>query len=314
MKAYSFILFVFVSFAVRIEAQPYSSQEASSQETNPVVSGFVKVADHVKLPAKEAGVLVHLAVKEGSQVRAGQKIGQIDDKDIQTQKVAASYALRAAIKRYKDDVDIRYSDAAAAAAEADYQIMQEANKIAERAITEVDLRASKLNWDKMVLAAEKARKEQELAHYEAYMKQAELDAAKLAIDRRVISAPFDGVVEEVNRKQEEWVNPGDTILWMLRLDVMEVEGAVDPSKYDPHEIQGCEVTVEVEMARGRKESFPGRITKVSSLIGGHKMYNVRAEVVNRQEYGSWMLRNGMSAKMTIQLGTGGAAAAGVSAR
>ena len=308
MKRYSIIAVVVLSLlSVRGDAQPYSAQP-----TDPVVTGWVKVADSVKLPAKEMGVLIHLGVKEGSQVRLGEKIGQIDDREIQTQKMAAEYAFRAAIKRYKDDVDIRYADAAAAAAEADLEIMLKANEIREKAITEVDVRAGKLAHEKMVLAAEKSRKEQELAKYEAYMKQAELDAAGLAIERRVITAPFDGVVEEMARKQEEWVNPGDVILWLLRMDTMEVEGAVDQSLYDPHEVQGCEVTVEVLMARGRTETFKGRITKVSSLIRGDKTYNVRAEVANRQEHGSWMLRNGLPAKMVVHLGTGGAAAAGVS--
>jgi multidrug efflux pump subunit AcrA (membrane-fusion protein) len=286
--------------------------QESSQLPNPVVSGVVQVADHIKLPAKEPGVLIHLAVKEGSLVRAGQKIGQIDDSEPQMQQKAAGYAVAAAIKRWKDDVDIRYSDAAAAVAKAAYEKMQETNRLAEKAFPEVDMKQAELEWHKMRFAAEKARKEQELAKFEAYTKQAELDAAKLAIDRRVIMAPFDGVVEDLGRKQDEWVNPGDTILELFRLDTMHVEGAVDQSLYDPHEIQGCEVTVEVDMARGRKESFRGRITKVSAIVRGDRVYDVRAEVANRPEHGSWMLRDGLEAEMTIHLGTGGTAAAGVS--
>ena len=63
------------------------------------------------------------------------------------------------------------------------------------------------------------------------------------------------------------------------------------------------------MARGRKETFRGRITKVSSIVRVDGVYNVRAEVANRQEHGSWMLRDGLPATMTIHLGTGGAAPA-----
>jgi multidrug efflux pump subunit AcrA (membrane-fusion protein) len=296
-----------IAFCANSVAQPPSSEPA-----NPVVTGWVKVADSVKLPAKESGVLIHLGVKEGSQVRATQKIAQIDEREIQMQKTAADYAFRAAYKKWKDDVDIRYAETAAKHAEADYMVMVKANEIQERAITDVDLRAGKLAWEKMDLAAEKAVKERELAQYDAYMKQAELGLANLAIERRTITAPFDGVVEKIERKQEEWVNPGDTILWLLRMDTMEVEGSVDQSLYDPHEIQGCEVTVEVQLARGRKETFSGRITKVSSLVGVNKVYNVRAEVANRQEFGGWMLRNGLPATMTIHLGTGGGAAPEVS--
>jgi hypothetical protein len=96
------------------------------------------------------------------------------------------------------------------------------------------------------------------------------------------------------------------------MDTMQVEGAVDQKLYDPHELQGCEVTVEIKMARDRKETVKGRVTKVSSVIGYDGTYNVRAEVSNRQEHGSWMLRDGMPAVMKIHLGTGGTAAAGVS--
>ena len=48
------------------------SQLPSSSSTDPVITGATfSVADSVKLPAKEPGVLVHLAVKEGTLVQAG---------------------------------------------------------------------------------------------------------------------------------------------------------------------------------------------------------------------------------------------------
>jgi multidrug resistance efflux pump len=300
-KTFSIAVAVVLALAVRGVAQTNSTQTS-----DPVIEGaVVKVADHIKLPAEEPGVLIHLGVKEGSLVRAGQQIAKIDDREIQLQAKAADFAFRAAVKKFNDDVDIRYAKKGAAVAEADYEIMRQANEVAEKAITEVDLRRAKLEWDKMVLATDKALKDQELARLDAYGKQAELDGAKLAIERRVITAPFDGVVEEIIRKQDEWVNPGDTILQLFRMDTMEVEGAVDQKLYDPHEIQGCKVTVEVSMARDRKETFEGRITKVSSIIQYHGVFNVRAEITNRQEYGGWMLRDGLPAVMTIHLGTGG---------
>ena len=39
------------------------------------------------------------------------------------------------------------------------------------------------------------------------------------------------------------------------------------------------------------------------------MYNVRAEIANLQEHGTWLLRDGLPATMTIHLGTGGDATA-----
>jgi hypothetical protein len=107
---------------------------------------------------------------------------------------------------------------------------------------------------------------------------------------------------------------GDWILRLVRLDAMYVAGALDRSLYDPHEVVNCNVTIEVEMARGRKEKVEGRITYVSSEVRGDKKFLVRAEVPNRQEHGRWLLADGMKATMTIHLNTGGAPAADVSRR
>jgi multidrug efflux pump subunit AcrA (membrane-fusion protein) len=285
----------------------------SSQMTNPVIQGaLVKVADSIKLPAKEPGVLVQLAVKDGAFVRANQVLGKIDDSEPLMQKKAANAAYSAAYEKWKDDVEVRYATAQAAVAKAKYQLMLDSNKISARAVTQVELDEARLDHERAVLGIEKSGHDKKLAAFDAMTKKAELEAAEMAIQRRVVTAPFDGVVEEIKRHQDEWVQPGDTILNLLRMDTLHVEGAVEQSKYDPHEIANCNVTVDVEMARGRKASFRGRIIKVSSVVQSHGVFYVRAEIANQQEHGAWLLQDGLPATMTIHLGTGGAAAAGVS--
>ncbi|MFO0790437.1 MAG: HlyD family efflux transporter periplasmic adaptor subunit [Pirellulales bacterium] len=270
---------------------------------DPTVAGLVKVADEIKLPAMEPGVLVQLAVQEGALVRAGQVIGKIDDSEPQMQKKAANAAYAAAYKRWKDDVEIRFAQTQAEAYKAEYDMLVEANKIREKAITESELRKARLDWKHYEMAIEKSTHDQELAKYEAFTKQADVDAADLKIKRRVVVAPFDGVVEEIKRHQSEWVQPGDTILTLLKLDTMHVEGAVEQSKYDPSEIANCGVTIDVEMSGGQKATFQGRIIKVSSIVRPDGVYNVRAEIANQQKNSNWQLRDGMPATMTIHLGT-----------
>jgi multidrug resistance efflux pump len=289
------------------------AQDSPSPAGNPVIEdAWIRVADQIKLPAKEAGVLTHLGVKEGSIIRAGDVLAKIDDSEPQMQRKAADAAHKAAYKRWEDDIEIRYQISAASAAQADYKQLKAANNINDKTVPEIELLFKELEWEKARLGGDKARHERVIAGYEANAKKVEVEAAELAIQRRVIAAPFDGVVEEIKRKQDEWCAPGDTILTLLRMDTVHVDGAVDQTKYDPHEIQGCQVTVVVKLARGREATVRGQITKVSALVRSGGVYNVRAEVPNLQEHGSWVLREGLPATMTIHLGTGGAAAAGVS--
>jgi multidrug efflux pump subunit AcrA (membrane-fusion protein) len=280
---------------------------------DPVLYGcLVKLEEDIKLPSPEAGVLVQLSVKEGSQVRQGEVLGKIYDEEVQIQKKAAEYALGAAYKAATDDVQIRYADKSAAVAQKKYESSMEADRRAAGSISQIEIDKDKLEWDASILSAEKALHDQALAKFEYHQKKAERDAAQLAIGRRTILAPFNGEVVTIYRHQDEWVSPGDAILRLVRLDTMLVEGLVDESAYDPHEMNGCDVTVEVEMARGRKEQMTGRITYVSSLARGDGRYIVRAEVDNRQEHGRWLLRDGMTATMTIRLNTAGAGAMDVS--
>jgi multidrug resistance efflux pump len=286
---------------------------ASAAATDPLMYDcLVQYEDQIKVPAPEAGVLVQMAVKEGSQVRQGEVLAKIYDDEVQMQKKAAEYALGAAYKSATDDIQFRYAQKSADVAEKAYETMVESNNTVAKAVAEVDVLKAKLEWEAAILSAEKAEHDQDLAKFDYHQKKAERDASDLALKRRTIIAPFDGEVLNLYRHQDEWVSPGDAIMQLVRLDTMQVEGPLEQSAYDPHEVNGCDVTVEVEMARGRKEQFAGRIAFISSQVELDGSYLVRAEVANRQEHGRWMLRDQMKATMKIHLGTGTGAATDVS--
>lgn len=281
---------------------------------DPVLYGcLVKLEEDVKVPAPEAGVLVELSVKEGSQVSKGQVLGKIYDQEVQIQKKAAEYALGAAHKSATDDIQFRYAQKSADVAEKAWETMVKSNETVAKAVADIDVRKAKLEWEAAILSAEKAKHDQALATFEYHQKKAEWNAADLAMKRRTILAPFDGEVVTIYRHQDEWVSPGDSILRLVSLGTMLVEGRVALSDYDPQEVSGCEVTLEVEMARGRKEQFSGRITYVSPMVRLTDAYDVRAEVSNRQEHGRWLLRDGVTAKMTIHLNTAAAGSLGATA-
>ena len=309
MKRRSLVLLA-AAAVVLVGSAPSARQAAAA---DPVLYGcLVKLDEDVQLPAPEAGVLVQLSVKEGSQVRAGDVIAKIYDSEVQTQKKAAEYGLSAAYMQATDDVQIRYAKKSADVAEQNYEKMMQSNRDVEKAVAEIEVLKAKLEWDASVLSAEKAIHDQGLAKYEYHKKKAEVEAAQLAIDRRVIRSPFDAEVVKLYRHQDEWVSPGDPIVRLVSLDTMLVEGAVEQAAYDPHEVNGCDVVVEVEVARGRKEQVTGRITYVSSLVRLDGRYIVRAEVANRQEHGQWLLRDGTTATMKVQLNTADAGAVDVS--
>jgi len=105
------------------------------------------------------------------------------------------------------------------------------------------------------------------------------------------------------KNKGEWVQPGEPVLRMIRLDVLRVEGQVDPNLYSPSEIDGRPVTVEVALERGRREQFKGKIVFADPTIQSNNTYRVWAEVNNglSPDGRHWLLGPGRTATMTIHL-------------
>jgi len=278
-----------------------ASSVVTAAETVTLPNCLLSLDAEVLMPAQEAGVLMKIPVHEGQQVSKGDLLAQIDDTLPRLQQNVAMHKLKAAQREAEDDVSIRYSTAAARVAEARVTNALAANKKVPGVIPDEELRERQLKQREMELSIEKAQKEKDVAGLQAKVNEAELQAAAANLERRRLIAPLDAVVIELTHHEGEWVQPGDPVMRLVRVDLLRVEGFLNVKNYRPSEIQGRPVEVSVTLARGKKESFPGRIVYVKPLIEAGGEFLVRAEVENRQENGFWILSPGLKAEMTIQL-------------
>ncbi len=135
----------------------------------------------------------------------------------------------------------------------------------------------------------------------AKVQEAAVQAADENIFRRQIVAPFDGTVLEVFSRSQRMGQ-----CWGGRAAAgptrpITSDGFLSGSDFDSAEIAGRHVTVEVELARGRRVAFHGRVVFVSPLIQHGNKFRVRAVVANERQDGHWLLRPGMEATMVIDL-------------
>lgn len=262
----------------------------------------VRGEDDKDLPAAEQGVLIEMTVREGAAVEAGEVIARIDDSQAQAALEVAAIGLDSARKRAEDDIEYRYAKKQAAVTKTDWQQDLLANEQMKNAVPEITIRRKKLDYERSLLQIEKAQHDAVLAIYDAKSKLAEKKAAQLNIERRVIKAPYDGVVETVYQHEHEWLNPGDPVVRLIRLDKLHVDCFVDSGQYDPVELAGKPVTVTVEMARGRTEELTGRVVFISQTTQSSGEYQVRAEIENRREGDYWVVRPGLPATISIDVG------------
>ncbi len=275
--------------------------KAAGLEDPVVPNCFVSLMEEAKVPGREPGVLASLEAKEGLQVKAGGLLGRIDDSEPTMQKRIKMKEHETSQEQATNDVNVRYAKAATDVAKATYEKAEEANDRTKGAVTKAELRKLELEFIKAKLQIEQAQHEQKVAQLTSDGKAAEVDNADLAIRRRQLVSPIDGIVVKVYHHLGEWVAPGDPVVHIVRVDRLRIEGFLNSSDYSPKELDAKAVTVEVELARGRKETFPGKVVFVSPLVEAGGEYRVLADVVNRQEDGQWLLRPGMSTTMTIHL-------------
>jgi multidrug resistance efflux pump len=253
------------------------------------------------VPAQEAGVLVNLPVKEGQLVKAGELLAQIDDNIPKAEQRVANFKLTVAKEQAGSDINVRYTKAAAEVAKATYLRDVDANNKVQGSVPQATVQEDLLKHKAAVLSIEKSDLELKVAKLQVNVSEAELDAAEEKVERRQIKSPLDGQVRKNYHHLGEWVQQSDPVLHVVRVNRLRVEGFLNASKFTPEEVNDRPVMITVLFARGRVETFSGKIVFVDPMVQAGGEYLVRATVQNREEKGLWLLRAGMNAEMTIQL-------------
>jgi macrolide-specific efflux system membrane fusion protein len=263
---------------------------------------LVSLIDDVQLSAQEPGLLISLDVREGAQVKVGDLLGRINDDQAQAAQKVADGEYRGAREKADNDVNTRYATAARDYAQAELDANKDANKRAPGTKSFVELEKLRLAVVQAALQIEQSQHEQVIAKFEADARQAKLESATNDIARRKMLSPIHGEVVEVLFRVGEWVQPGDKVMRVVRLDRLRVEGFISAKDVLPGEVDKRPVTIEVELARGRRERFSGEVVYVNPLVQPGGDYRVRAEVENRMEANQWLLRPGTEAEMIITIG------------
>ncbi len=281
------------------QAQTNAGKAASA---HPIIEGcIVKVIHEVEVPAEEQGVLRSIEVKEGDEVQKNRFLGKISSDKAEMQRRVALAELEKATKEAENDVKERYAVASYNVSKQDLEQAMAANTKVGDAVNQADIRKRWLQAESARLQIEQAQLDQDVAKATKQVKHVELEASELEIERRKIKSPLDGLVVQIKKQEGEWVNPGDTVMVVLHMQHLFVEGYVNAANWDPGQIDGRRVVVTVSVA-GRPVEFDGHVAFVNPKIEGDGSYLVRAEVENEQDPVTfkWTLRPGMRPTMDVR--------------
>jgi RND family efflux transporter MFP subunit len=257
-----------------IPAEPDTSG-ISEISTGDILS-VLSVEHQVDVASESGGLVVSVAKDEGSQVKSGEILGQLDDRDLQFEIVKARDDLQVA----QNNVGYKEAELKAKGAALDRQ-----KQLRELGLSsEADLEAANF---------EAKAAEYDMHGWEAMAEasQAEIHRIEVAIDQTRLRAPFSGAVVERYVRQGQTVAKGDKCFRVSQLAPLQVHFQIPESA--PYLKRG--VPVNVVLVDNPNRSLHAQVEKISPVVDpASDSYDVTAELTGK---GISDLRPGMAVRV-----------------
>jgi RND family efflux transporter MFP subunit len=243
----------------------FGTASALFAEEIQIPSVLIKLIEQVEVPARESGVLDKVLAQEGELVALGAPLAQIEDRDAKLDKRRAQLELVAARRAAESDVKVRFAKKSLEVAEAELRRAVDSEKRLAQSVSQSELDQLRLEVEQAALEVEQGQLEFDLAQTTRELKENDLQLTEHNIAQRRVSAPLAGFVAEVYRHRGEWVQPGQPILRILRIDRLRAEGMVD-SRDVRGDFNGRKVKLKVSLGDEAAREFNGKVVFVSPEI------------------------------------------------
>jgi len=262
-------------------APPPAVTAPPSAPAKPTNSGDIlsvlTVEHQVDITSQRDGLVMSLGHDEGSRVKAGDVLGQIDDRSLQMELIKANSDLQV------EENNKKYKEAELKAKTAAYHRQQQ-------------LRTLGLSSDADLEAAEFEAKaaEYDLHGYEALVESghAEINRLKLEEDQTRIHAPFAGVVVRRYIREGQAISKGDKCFRVSQLSPLQVQFQV-PESSGRRPTLGT--PVDLSLVEDSSRNLTARVLKVSPTIdAASDSYDVLAQLTGANISD---LRPGMAVKV-----------------
>jgi macrolide-specific efflux system membrane fusion protein len=261
----------------------------------------VTLIEDVRVPAREAGVLVALDAQKGQLVKEGEVLGRVDDSDAQVRKLIAESELKSAQEQAASDANVKAAEATIGVALAEYEGSRKIKQRAEQAVSDFELRRYQLTHERSIYQADAARVEFAMAQFARSKAAAQLQAVENEIGRRVITSPIEGVVVDKFHHAGEWAQAGQPIYRVVQMDRLRVEGMIRAANFMPEDITGSPVKIVVATPDGPEE-FQATISFVSPVVDPSGEFLIHADFDNDlKPNGQYRVRPGLDAEVVILL-------------
>lgn len=216
------------SVALVCAAAGTMASATGSATADPIVvaSGILSASEGVDVPAPGAGILRRSRAVEGRRVREGEVLARVDAAEQQLEAAVVEQDLLLSQREAESDIRTRLAKKEHAVSKAELSRATSVNLDLPNTVSAKEIDRLRLAVERTELEIEHAGFERDLLELKIDRIEAQLRLAKHRADRMAVVSPLAGVVAEVDKRTGEWVNKGDTVLRVVRVDRLRLEGYV----------------------------------------------------------------------------------------
>jgi HlyD family secretion protein len=217
-------------------------------------AGSIKARNRANLTPAAGGQIATLNVRKSDTVKAGQVLLTLWNKDLQAQLQLAKSEVLAA------EATVRETCLMADLAQRQARRQQELR--GTRATSES-------KYDEAMAAAQAQKAGCEAAKARRAVSAAQVAAANAMVERTILTAPFDGIVAEVNGEIGEYLTPSPPgIATLPAVDLINMQSLYVTAPID--EIDAAQVrtgmVARISLDAFPKRSFPGRVRSIAPYV------------------------------------------------
>ena len=276
---------------------------ASAAEGIEVHDCAVRFAAEVDVPALATGQVAEVNVAPNDTIQLGSPIGRLDGRSLLIRRRAAQLQYDNAKTDSEDDVEVQYAIVAKAEAEAELDLSRSIQRDARGAVPLTRMRQLRLAVERGQLEVAQAKRRLKRAEVEAGLREADLAVIDDQLRNLHVESPIGGVVLDIDRETGEWIEKGETLATIGRIDRLHVHALLSSQEIAPAQCHGLSVSVHwVDPSDGKEKSLRGKVLSVDPQMLPGGRYRLHAEIVNRPvdtDAKQWQLRPGTEVRMKV---------------
>lgn len=268
----------------------------------------VQFAEFVDVPSLDAGQLTRVEIEEGHQVKADQVIAELDSTLLASQRIAAEAKRAQIATKLEDQTELRYAEIVLQEAVNALESDERQSKRTPGSITSDAITRSRLAVERANLEQERVKRQKQDLATTLRLQELEIGILDLQLAKLRARSSLTGVVLTRYRNRGEWVDKGEPIAKIARMDQLRVSAYMAEADLSPRKAVGTPVAVQwhegkATSGHGTEASGPytlrGKIVSIDPQMMSDQTYRINVMIENRQVEGGWLLLPGRSVTMTV---------------